>query len=240
MTLRGVLFDATGTLIETRVPVGETYSRVAREFGVDISAWRLGDAFQRIFRQAPPMLFPGESAERVAELERSWWVGVVRGTLRAADSDHRLRDFDAFFDTLYAIYSTPECWRIRPGCIEGVSALRARGLATGVVSNFDHRLVKILEDLGIAKLFDMIMLPSMAGAAKPDPRIFALALEELGFLASDVAFVGNDPERDLSAARKAGMRAFDATALATLTELPEQLGADESAASARADHERVG
>ena len=56
--IRAVLFDAVGTLIELREPVGETYARMARPFGVALPAWRVDDAFRRILKRAPPLVFP--------------------------------------------------------------------------------------------------------------------------------------------------------------------------------------
>ena len=203
--ITAVLFDATGTLIELREPLGETYARFAREFGVDLPAWRLGDAFGRIFRQAPPMVFPNAPAEEVGRLEREWLRERVRGTFRAADSTARFSDFDAFFARLFATFATAEPWRARPGCRPMLAELRARGLATGVVSNFDQRLIHILQDLDLKEFLDVVMLPAEARAAKPDGRIFALALERLGVPAAEAAFVGDDLSRDLRGARAAGL-----------------------------------
>ena len=223
MTLRGVPFDATGTLIELREPVGDTYARVARDFGVEISAWRLGDAFGRIIRSAPAMKFPGEPPERIRELERDWWLAVVRGTIRTADSAVRFGEFERFFETLYAAYASAECWRARPGSLEVLKTLRASGYATGVVSNFDHRLPEILDCLDFSDLLDSITLPADAGVQKPDARIFRLALEQLGLAANEVMFVGDDAERDLAGARDVGMNAVDAGALATLEDLSDHM-----------------
>ena len=223
MTLRGVLFDATGTLIELREPVGDTYARVARAFDVELSAWRLGDAFGRIFRSAPPMAFPNEPPERIPELERDWWYKVVRGTLRAADSSVRFGEFARFFETLYSAYATAERWRATPGSREVLKLLRTRGLATGVVSNFDRRLTKILKELDFSGLLDSITLPADAGVLKPDARIFEIALERLGLAPNEVAFVGDDAERDLAGAREVGMLAIDAASMATLEDLPGRL-----------------
>ena len=70
-----------------------------------------------------------------------------------------------------------------------------------------------------------MVLPSDAGAEKPDPRIFQLALERLGTPAAASIFVGDSTERDVAGARAAGMRAIDVRSLATLCELPDRLGA---------------
>ena len=220
-----MLFDAAGTLIETSEPVGETYTRMARRFGVELPAWRVQGAFGRILRGAAPMVFPATPASGIPGLERAWWHAIVRSTFLAADSTVRFADFDAFFDALYATYARPGAWRCRPGSREALAALHERGLTTAVVSNFDGRLPGLLAGLGLAPLLDAVVLASDAGACKPDPRIFQLALERLGIPASASVFVGDSTERDVAGARAAGMRAIDAGSLATLAELPDRLGA---------------
>jgi putative hydrolase of the HAD superfamily len=223
MRLRAVLFDAAGTLIELVRPVGEVYSERARAHGVAISPARLDDAFRRILAQATPLVFAEAPADRIAELEAGWWRGVVRSTFLAADGAARFRDFDRFFADLYAHYSGPGAWRARPGAREALERLRALGAATGVVSNFDGRLPGILAGLGLAQHLGVVMLPGEARAAKPDPRIFALALARLGVAPEAAVFVGDDRERDLAGARAAGLAAIDVTGLATLADLPSLL-----------------
>ena len=73
-------------------------------------------------------------------------------------------------------------------------------------------------------LLDIVVLPADAGAAKPDGRIFRVALEALGLAPNETAYVGNDAEVDVAAARAAGLRAVDVGALATLLDLPQRLG----------------
>lgn len=223
--IRAVLFDAAGTLIEPREPVGETYARMARSYGVDLPAWRVTDAFRRILRRAPPLAFPDATAEEIWHRERDWWRAVVRSTFLATDPTVRFSDFDAFFDALYRAFSEPDAWSCKPGCREALTALRARGLKAGVVSNFDRRLPGLLAGLTLAPLLDTVVLPSDAGVEKPDPRIFQLALERLGTPAAASVFVGDSAERDLAGARAVGMRAIDVGSLATLCELPDRLGA---------------
>jgi putative hydrolase of the HAD superfamily len=228
MPLRAVLFDATGTLIEPARPVGEVYAEHAREHGVRLPPARLDDAFRRILAQAPPLSFPDAPADRIPELERSWWRSLVRSTFLAADGTARFRDFDGFFAALYAHYAGAAAWRGRPGAGEALRRLRAAGVATGVVSNFDGRLPGILAGLGLAELLDVVMLPGAARAAKPDPRIFALALARLRVPPESAVFVGDDRARDLAGARAAGISPFDVSGLATLDDLPALLLAGEA------------
>jgi putative hydrolase of the HAD superfamily len=218
-----VLFDAAGTLIELVEPVGESYARLARQHGVALPAWRLEDAFGRVLRGAPPMAFPGAAAGAVADLERAWWRGVVRATFLATDATARFADFEAFFAELFDHFARAASWRARPGSAAALAGLRARGLATGVVSNFDHRLPAILVGLGLAAQLDCVVLPGEVGVAKPDPAIFAHALSRLRVRADETLFVGDREDQDLAGARAAGLRAIDAGGLATLTQLLEQL-----------------
>ena len=225
MTPRAVLFDAAGTLIELSEPLGETYARTAREFGVELPAWRIAEAFGRILRRAEPMVFPGEPREQIARAERDWWRAIVRSTFLAADSTARFSNFDAFFERLYAWYSAPASWRPRAGAAESLDTLRAQGITTGVVSNFDQRLRGLLAGLELADRFDTVVLPADAGVAKPHPRIFELALERIPISAEQAVFVGDDAEKDLEGARRVGMRTIDVSGLATLLELPDRLEA---------------
>jgi putative hydrolase of the HAD superfamily len=216
--LRAVLFDAVGTLIALREPVGETYARHAHDHGLVLPAARIQEAFTRVWARAAPMVFRGPDA---AERERAWWRGVVRETFREAARDAAFPQLDACFEALWDHYSGAGAWLPRPGARRLLATLAERGLARGVVSNFDRRLPALLRALGLPA--DAVVLPSDAGAAKPDPRIFHLALRRLGVPAAAALHVGDHPERDLAAARRAGLRAVDVAGLAYLGELVRQL-----------------
>ena len=99
---------------------------------------------------------------------------------------------------------------------EVVRALRARGLEVAVVSNWDIGLIEQLERLGVASLFTAIVTTAEAGAAKPEPAVFRLALEKLGVDAKRALHVGDEPG-DEDGAGAAGMH-FAPAPLATAFE----------------------
>ena len=220
-----MLLDAVGTLIALREPVGESYARIAAAHGVRIGAWRLEEAFRRVHTAAPPLAFPDASSAEVPARERAAWRELARRTFLSADSAQRFDDFDACFDALWRHFAAPEAWALRDGAAAALAVLRASGRRAAVVSNFDHRLPPILAGLGVANLLDAVVLPGDAGAAKPDPRIFRCALARLGAAPGEAAFVGDDRERDLEAARALGLRAIDVASLATLEEIPDRIEA---------------
>lgn len=225
--VRAVLFDAAGTLIELTRSVGEIYSEVAADHGVALPAWRLDDAFGRVFRRQSPMCFPEVAPDAVTEMrerERAWWRDLVRQTFQATDSTVRFADLDALFETLWRHFADPQSWRLRPGVRDALAALRAAGIETGVVSNFDHRLPDLLQELGIYDEIRCTILPGTHGAAKPDPAVFEPALRALGVTAQEAVYVGDQPAVDGEAARAAGLRFIDVGQLGSLTELPMLLG----------------
>jgi len=223
--VRAVLFDATGTLLLFRESVGEIYRAFALEFGVDLPATRIQEAFRRILSGSEPMVFPGETGERCRSLERQWWWHRVRSTFRAADSTARFTDFDAYFDRLWNHYAAGAAWRLAPGSRRALGELHARQVPMAVVSNFDHRLPKILEELEILEYFANVTIPAEVGAAKPDRRIFEAALEGLGNPSRRAIYVGDRAVEDVEGARGAGLLPIQVQSLATLAELPSHIDA---------------
>ncbi len=206
--LRAVLFDAAGTLIELRESVGTSYARFAEDHGVTLPAWRLDDAFHRVIRHAPPRVYPGASAEEIVREEIAWWRAIVRSTFLAADSTVKFPDFDAFYAPLFDYFSTAQAWDVRAGVPAALGRLREHGFAIGVVSNFDHRLPKILQALELEPLLDLVVIPADCGFEKPDAGIFDFACERLGIASVHVAYVGDDREKDGAAAQHAGLTSF--------------------------------
>ncbi len=60
---------------------------------------------------------------------------------------------------------------------------------------------------GLEPFFDAIIVSGEVNVGKPDPRIFALALERLGARPDEAAMVGDSPARDIAGALSAGVRA---------------------------------
>ena len=203
---RAVLLDVSGTLIEVARPLGETYSRLARDLGCDLDPDALTAGFRAAFADAPPMAFPGRRGADLDRAERGWWRTVVERAARAAGGGPA--EFDAWFDRLYEHYASPPAWRVYPEVPAVLASLRGRGVMLAVVSNFDSRLAPLLDGLGLTAFFDTVVCSGGVGAAKPDGAIFAHALAALGIEASEALHVGDSPEADYAGARAAGMEAL--------------------------------
>ncbi len=205
MKIRAVLFDAHGVLLEAAEPVGETYARFLLQLGIKIPAWRIEDGLRRILNNAPRVPYALGTQGDPTELEYAWWKDRVREVIQAVDSTLVMDDFPRLFDRLFSHFGQAEAWSLCPSALETLANLRGHHLKTGIVSNWDHRLIGVLKGLGIAGLIDITAIPIRSGFAKPDPRAFAYALEALGVSADQTLFVGHDPALDEAAARSAGL-----------------------------------
>jgi len=198
---RAVSFDAAGTLFHPVRPIGELYATVAARHGTEVDPALLHARFRAAFQAAPPLAFPPTPEPELRAREKAWWRAVVREVFHGI----ALPDFDAYFDDLFAFFASAAAWRADPDAAPLLARLRADGLRILVVSNFDARVRGVLAALGLAELVDQITISSEAGAAKPDPRIFAHALAAAGLRAVDVLHVGDTAREDLAAARAAGL-----------------------------------
>lgn len=116
-----------------------------------------------------------------------------------------------------------------PGSAEALVALHEAGIPMAVVSNADGTVADLLAAAGVCQAGPGPLVPVAAivdsgavGVAKPDPAIFAPALEALGTDPARTLHVGDSVHYDVRGAQAAGMPAvhFDPGGLCPLTDHP--------------------
>lgn len=203
MSVQAILFDAVGTLFRVRGSVGHVYARVAARHGVQVDAGTIEARFRAAFQAMPPLCFPGVREPELPTHERAWWKRVVA----TAFADWPGADFDAFFSDLFEHFTLADSWELFPDVEPALCGLRSRGIRLGIVSNFDGRLTAVCSALGIAHYFSTVIMSGRMGYAKPDPRIFTMALTRLGVAATNSLHIGDSEVEDVEGARAAGIRA---------------------------------
>jgi putative hydrolase of the HAD superfamily len=73
-----------------------------------------------------------------------------------------------------------------------------------LVSNFYGNIATVLSEFGLDGIFDSIIESAVVGVRKPDPMIFTLGVEALGFNPDEVIVVGDSMDKDIIPAGKAG------------------------------------
>lgn len=190
--LDAVTVDGFGTLVELEDPVPRLVDAL-KAHGVDRSHDDVTEAFA----------------------EEAWYYRRHAERGRDQDSLYQLRvNCMAVFRHVLAAPFDPEefvepflsslVFRPAAGAVEALASLRRHGLKLAVVSNWDCSLAERLSELGLRDSFDAVVASAEAGAAKPAPRPFWLALERLGVRSERALHIGDEPADEQGAAA-AGM-----------------------------------
>jgi putative hydrolase of the HAD superfamily len=203
--IAAIFFDAAGTLFEAREPVGRTYARLARQFGLDASEDVVAASFRRAFGAAPGLAFGlGLRHDELRRLEREWWRRRVGETFAPLGE---FPDFDAYFDALFSYFANPDHWIADLEAVPLLQRLKGDGFKLGVISNFDYRLYRILDGLDLTRHFDSITISSEAGYAKPRREVYDAALARAGVAADGAMHIGDSEHLDFAPAAAIGMAA---------------------------------
>lgn len=203
-----IFLDAVGTLFGVRGSVGQVYSANAHQFGVSVPAETLDKAFIQAFAASGPPIFPGTDPEEIPLCEFEWWRVIALRTFQQVGVLDQFADFTDFFDLLYAHFATAEPWFIYPDVLPALERWRRMGIQLGVVSNFDSRLDLVLKALNLKQFFTSVTIATQTGAAKPDPQIFAVALQKHHCNAQEAWHIGDSFKEDYQGAKAVGMRSI--------------------------------
>ncbi len=209
LPLPKVMFlDAVGTLFGVRGSVGEIYSQVAAKHGVDCDAQALDQSFYNAFKQATPCIFPGIAAAKIPQHEYQWWYEINRQTFTAIDVWAKFSDFDRFFADLYQYFTTATAWEIYPDVIPALTNWQRSGIPLGILSNFDSRLLAVMNALELNHYFSTVTISTEVSAAKPQPEIFSAALAKYQCPPELAWHIGDSYKEDYLGASSAGLMAI--------------------------------
>jgi putative hydrolase of the HAD superfamily len=192
--VKAALLDALGTLVELERPWPHLVAEL-RARGVSVDE---DDARRAMLAEMAYYKQHHDDASDFAGLKdlRRRCAGIVQAELGTA-----LPVGDVEDAMLAAIRFRPY-----PEVPAVLAALRDRGAKIVVVSNWDVSLHDVLERTDLRRRVDAVVTSAEFGAAKPDPAIFARALELAGGVApGDAVHAGDDLEADVEGARAAGI-----------------------------------
>ncbi len=171
--------------------------------------WWFATALERSGRRADPDVVRASMAAVAEAVQADTFVAaqghmdtsadVHRTTLMAMYKQAKLDDELA--ESLYALESDPYCRPIYPDVLDVLSGLHHLGVRIGLVSNIHFDVRPGLFEQGVGRFFDAFALSFELGVQKPDPAIFAAALEMLDVRPNEALMVGDTPEIDGAAAR---------------------------------------
>lgn len=190
MAYKGVFFDLGGTLLaygDMKAAWADWFSALHDALGKRVAGLtreRLSGLCEGFFsRPAPSPDEDGLTAfeRRVKRLCSEMGVSTDAESARSAAA--------ACLDA-WQKYMTPD-----PESHGVLAALHGR-YTLALISNFDHPpyIRAQLEKYGWADMFESVVISGEVGVAKPDPRIFSIALDQTGLSPEEVIYLGDAVE----------------------------------------------
>jgi putative hydrolase of the HAD superfamily len=228
--IRAVFFDVGGTLAYPHPSFHEVIARVLGEHGVIVTGAQVRAVEPRVWEAVEAYQRQGGYFTRSDDESRQFWYWIYETFLELLGVPDP-RDLP---QRLYGEFVKHETYRLYPDSLPALRALQARGVALGVISNWEEWLEQLLLHLDIRAYFASTTISGTTGIEKPDPRIFALALDSLGVAPGEAAHVGDSVRHDCAGARAAGLVPVlvdrtgeqppgDYLSVADLTHLPDVL-----------------
>lgn len=202
--IRAVFFDAGNTLLRMNyVDVAAELARhgvSAPPEAVQRAEWR---ARVRLDEEVFARSFPDVSTE-----SRSIAGRYVRYLIEAMGvADEAI--ITAMTEWRRAYNPPVGLWNIAdPRADVALRLVREAGLGAAVISNSNGTVRSILQTVGLATHLDFVLDSFEVGVEKPDPRIFALAIERAGVAPDEAIYVGDLYTVDVRGARATGMDAI--------------------------------
>ena len=211
--MKFVTFDVTNTLIKVaKRSIGLQYNAIlnkSRFSGIQLNEKLANENFKLLYK-LQDQLSPGYGFNS-GMTSRQWW-SIITTKLILNDKQIPLlseADLQDMSDVLFDQFSNKEHWRVFDNCEQVLDNLKQQGYLLGVVSNFDERLFKLLDNFDLSKYFSFVQIPSNSfGFAKPSDEIFlhAVALAAKNGESNEFLHVGDSVELDYKASKRCGFK----------------------------------
>jgi len=202
--IKAVIFDWFSTLAHYDPPREQLQAQVLRELGFNVIRTNIQRALvladRDLYAEFSELSLEGRSPEEQIQtfIRHQQGImtraGVDADTVLAEKAIARLQEMGA--GRRFALYDD---------VIPTIRMLKERRLITGLITNIRRGIHEICQELGLEPYLDFIISPAEAGADKPNPAIFQLALERAGVEADDAIYIGDQYLQDMVGARNAGI-----------------------------------
>ena len=190
MTYQGVLFDLYGTLVDP---------------------FRSSEGAANVTEMAAALDLPLEDVRRLwAETFQDRETGAfstiaenVRYICRTLGAKRDEAQVAAAVEVRAALYRRTLV--PRKDSRDTLAALRSAGVRLALVSNAGPQTPELWRETDLAPLVEVAVISAEARVAKPDPRIYRLAIEGLGLAPETCLFVGDGGNHELDGARRVGL-----------------------------------
>ena len=199
--LRTIFLDVGNTLIS--MDYGWIRDELAGH-GVEVDLETLMRA-EAAARPTVSRAVAGEASTEGRDVFTLYLSTVVRRLLPITGLPRLNEIVDAMLPVLRDSGKTRLWSHVLPGVPQALARLRALGLELAVVSNSNGTVEQVLADRGLRDCVGAVFDSRIVGYEKPDPRLFAHALDRTGATAETTLHVGDLYAADIVGGRAAGI-----------------------------------
>lgn len=198
-----ITFDAGGTLFDMVPTRDQVFVELLSKRFSELNAIDIRNTLRRADRR-----FDDEFALQDGKNEGAFWRrydDFVFSELGVKDDTGSVHsEIDSTFDGIIPKVSS---WVDFPETKRTLERLRARDFRLGVVSNATDLTRRVLDNLGLTRYFDFVIVSEEVGFRKPRLEIFRLAAKMGGTSPNRSIHIGDKFAVDVVGASRAGMNA---------------------------------
>ncbi len=201
--IKAVFFDFYNTLVDYDPPREVLQSRVLGELGIEVKP----EALLRPIMVADDFLSQEHSRLSLAKRPKEETIalygryhGIVLKEAGLEASPQLIADVlkrAMAINLKLALYDD-----VAPA----LDSLKERGIVLGLISNVDHNISPVSEELGLQKWLQLKITSQDVGFSKPHPEIFQAALRQAAVKPAEAIYVGDQYQIDVVGANGVGMR----------------------------------
>jgi FMN phosphatase YigB (HAD superfamily) len=191
--VNAVIFDLYETLVTQTGTVVPRGGALGESLGLEATAYR------REWKQLRPQILCGMLTFQQALVEIGRRLGVaIAGDVIQRASDERARANAEVFQ------------KVDSAIVALTRDLQQRGVRLATISNCMAEDAAPWSRSALAPQFVSAVFSFAAGCVKPDPRIYLMAIDQLGVSPGDTLYIGDGGDDELAGAGRAGLRAAQA------------------------------
>lgn len=212
--IKFIFLDVGDTLLSLKVPPGKIYLDVLRKHGVISTSTdleNLKQIFSRVWMEMNRKPNP-EWKDRYSLHPGGpdgWWIELIDTYINEITGGRGVVSLaEEIYKEIFNQFENPEIWKIESSFSEFLSVVRQRSLGIGIISNWDLRLRKLLQDKGLLQEFSPVLISAEFGYEKPSLKIFQEAMRISGCNPENLVYIGDKVELDYEPPKSMQWNAF--------------------------------
>jgi len=201
--IKAVFFDLYQTLIRYEPPREELQAKVLNDFGIDVSP----ENFIRPLVIADEFIYQEHArlpiSKRTAEERMALYAQYHRIILKEAGIQ---ASQELISGILKKMQQTKFKLVLFDDVMPALTNLKNKGLILGLISNVDHDIAPLLNELKLTSMLQVVVTSQDTGFNKPRPEIFKAAAKQAKVQVSEAIYVGDQYQIDVVGASQAGMQ----------------------------------